>query len=98
MLRVVDAVLRFLFPVSRPLVQMSPAIQFSGGPPQHRYWFRKKQVLWFNGFPGWPKLPLVQRLRASPSASNPVAPSAPEVSEDEEECQEDPEPLCRKAH
>jgi hypothetical protein len=93
MLRVVDAVLRFLIPATMPLVQLTPSSQLSGQTPQHRSWFRKEPVIWFNGFPGWPKLPLVQRLRASPSASAPVASSQPEEGE-EEETTEDPEPLC----
>lgn len=92
MLRVVGAVLRYLFPIDRPLVQMNPAIQFAGGTSSHRHWFRKKEVMWFNGFPGWPKLPLVQRRRASPSSSAPVASSQPEEDEGEE-LDEDPEPL-----
>lgn len=71
---------------------MKPAMQFAGRTPDRQHWFRKKGVLWFNGFPGWPKLPLVQRLRASPSALNPVVSSQPE-EEDEAELSDDPEPL-----
>lgn len=92
MLRVVSVVLRFLFPMAQPYMQMRPAFRFAGQPSDHRHWFRKKGVLWFNGFPGWPKLPLVQRRRASPSSLNPVAPSQPE-EEEGEELEEDPEPL-----
>lgn len=92
MLKTIGVALAFLFPVEPAVIQMSPAYQFAGVPTDRPRWFRKKSVLWFNGFPGWPKLPLVQRLRASPSSSNPVASSQPE-EEDGEDQEDDPEPL-----
>lgn len=92
MIQAVRVFLSFLFPVTAPVVQMSPAIQFAGRAPDRQHWFRKKGVLWFNGSPGWPKLPLVQRLRASPFALNPVVSSQPE-EEEEEELSDDPESL-----
>lgn len=92
MLRTIGVALAFLFPVEPAAIQMSPAYQFAGEPVDRPRWFRKKSVLWFNGFPGWPKLPLVQRLRASPFALNPVVSSQPE-EEEGEELDDDPEPL-----
>lgn len=51
---------------------------------------RDQRVMWFPGYPGVPKLPLVQRRRASPSSLNPVASFTPEDEEQEEESEEDP--------
>ncbi len=92
MLKVVGAVLSALTITLVPFPQPVFATVSSGQTPTHRQWFRKKGALWFNGFPGWPKLPLVQRLRASPFALDPVASSQPE-EEESEEPEEDPEPL-----
>jgi hypothetical protein len=96
MLHIVDKVLNFLFPVMTMHHADMRKMQFAGRAPTHRQWHRTKQVQWFNGFPGWPKLPLVQHLRASPSGLDPVVPSQPE--EEDEEAGEDPEPLCRNQH
>lgn len=52
---------------------------------------------WFNNHTGFPKRPSVHRRRSAPPhfSSNPAAPYAPEVDEEEdgEELSEDPEPL-----
>lgn len=91
MLRIIGVVLRSLVPVEVPYI---PTFQFAGYPVDRSHWFRKKGVLWFNGFPGVPKLPLVQR-RPRPAASgssNPVAPFTPEDQEDLE--LEEIESLC----
>lgn len=92
MLKVVGVILSALSATLVPFPQPVFAGHSSGQVPTHRQWFRKKEVMWFNGFPGWPKLPLVQRLRASPSASAPVVSSQPD-EEESEEPEEDPEPL-----
>jgi hypothetical protein len=97
MLTVVDKVLSFLFPVMTMRHAYLRDAQFAGGAPTYRQWHRTKQVQWFNGFPGWPKLPLVQHLRASPFGLDPVASSQPD-GEEKEEAGEDPEPLCRNCH
>lgn len=91
MFKAIGAVLRYLVLVEMPAIQVP---QFAGYPVDRSHWFRKKGVLWFNGFPGVPKLPLVQR-RPRPAASgslNPVAPFTPEDQEDME--LEETESLC----
>lgn len=97
MLHIVDKVFAIIFPVMTMRHADLREMQFAGTAQTHRQWFRKKPVQWFNGFPGWPKLPLVQHLRAAPFGLDPVASSQPE-GEDEKEAGEDPEPLCRKSH
>lgn len=89
MLHIVDKVLGILFPVMTMRHAYLRNEQFAGPAPTHRQWHRKKQVLWFNGFPGWSKLPLVQNLRATPFGSNPVASSQPN-GEEKDETEEDP--------
>jgi hypothetical protein len=82
-----------------PFSRLVPATVNSGQTQAtHRHWFRKKNVLWFNGYPGWPKLPLVQRLRASPSDLDPVVPSQPEEEEEGEDSDEDRKPLRSKVN
>lgn len=102
MLRTVFAKLASLVIPELPLFRLTPQFQFAGSPVERERWFRKKGVLWFNGYPGVPKLPLVQRRRLSASSLNPVASFTPECEdegrEEEEVSAEDPEPLCRMEH
>lgn len=94
MLNIVDKVMSILFPVMTMHHHDLRKMQVAGKTaPTHRQWHRNKQVLWFNGYPGLPKLPLVQRRRATPSSLNPVVSPTPKAGEEEVE---NPEPLCRK--
>lgn len=88
MLNIVDKVFGILFPVMLLQHAGTGKKQNAGPIPTHRQSHRTKNVIWFHGFPGWPKLPLVQRLRASPSDLNPVVSAQPE-----EKAEEDQEPL-----
>ena len=89
MFRLLGTILHSLFPVEQPALAVIPVRQLSGTEVYRDRWFRKPGVIWFNGYPGVPKLPLVQRRRAAPSSLNPVAPITPE-SETEDEDEDDP--------
>lgn len=100
MIRVAEAFFRVLFPVVLVPIPLAARSQFAGeriSTQRERWkgWHKKDEVLWFNGYPGSLKLPLVQRLRASPFVLNPEAPFEPEKGVEEGE---DPEPLCRNKH
>jgi len=105
MLRFVDKVIEFLFPVMAMHHDYLRGAQIAGNTQSTVIsstqgwsgWKPKKPVIWFNGFPGSPKLPLVQRPRPAASSSNPVASVEPKEEEGEEEV-EDPEPVCRKQY
>jgi hypothetical protein len=97
MLRFVRVILDFVFPVIPPEPFIAVRRQTSGQTQREQKWTPSIEVIWFNGFPGLPKLPLVQRRKPAASSLNPVASDAPEIEEGVEEG-EDPEPLCRKSH
>ena len=90
MFRLLGTIIQHLFPVHQPILAVAVVRQSSGMDVFRERWFRKPGVLWFNGYPGVPKLPLVQRRRAAPSSLNPVAPFTPEDDEIVEEDEDDP--------